>query len=524
MCDTDSEQETEVFFNLPTSEDQAQVTPQASTGPCFLTSPTENSIQNSSFTENDRSPVTGNTESCNQSNVAEAVHKMVQMQTHITGVLKGIADTLTNMNSCSNHPVRAEANIHQLTQAEQNQNESCRIQPRMSISLPQQTVPQREPDHFEPRNQTYANCHQPRYRECRNYSPSQPCRGDILNQHEERESVGSFRPQHRQNRQNRSGPIKIPPFCGKEDWRVWFNRFEAVANRQGWNSEDKLDELLPKLQGSAGDFVFTQLRPEALNNYHLLVAELNCRFRAVETSKTFAAKFSNRNQKSGETAEEYASELKCLYDKAHKGRDIQTRQEDLVRRFLDGLRDDEVRCEVEYVKDPCDIDEAVFHVVNYIQTRKRISQSPYGEKKMKKFVRSAKNSKCEEGEGDSDEEYACQVRSKPTKLKEQKQPQNQNKQIKDTELIPHQEPEMGNMLKQILDKISLLTENNTTRKPSKECYNCHKPGHFIRDCPQRKHSTYRRQTNSQENMMCPSTSRNHLNENGLTQMAEVTPQ
>ena len=33
---------------------------------------------------------------------------------------------------------------------------------------------------------------------------------------------------------------KLPPFTGKETWKVWFNRFEEVANRQNWTSEEKL--------------------------------------------------------------------------------------------------------------------------------------------------------------------------------------------------------------------------------------------------------------------------------------------
>ena len=145
---------------------------------------------------------------------------------------------------------------------------------------------------------------------------------------------------------------------------MWINRFEAVALRQEWDNEEKLDEILPKLQGSAGEFVFTQLIQDVLTDYNTLISELDCRFRVIETAKTFAAQFSHRDQKLNETAEEYAAELNRLYDKAHRGRDYQTRKEDLVRRFLDGLKVEEICSEVEYVKDPSDIDEAVYHVVN----------------------------------------------------------------------------------------------------------------------------------------------------------------
>ncbi|KAH3817419.1 hypothetical protein DPMN_118953 [Dreissena polymorpha] len=89
---------------------------------------------------------------------------------------------------------------------------------------------------------------------------------------------------------------KIPTFNGKDEWKVWFNRFETIANRQGWNDEEKLDHLLPKLQGSAGEFVFTQLLRETLDNYDELVREINNRFRIIETPRTFAAKFSQSYQ------------------------------------------------------------------------------------------------------------------------------------------------------------------------------------------------------------------------------------
>ena len=72
---------------------------------------------------------------------------------------------------------------------------------------------------------------------------------------------------------------------------------------------------------------------------------MNSRFRVIETARSFAAKFSQRTQKPNETVEDYAADLKRLYDKAHGFRDRRTRDEDLVRRFLDGLYDEEISFE-----------------------------------------------------------------------------------------------------------------------------------------------------------------------------------
>ena len=113
---------------------------------------------------------------------------------------------------------------------------------------------------------------------------------------------------------------------------------------------------------------------EEISCYSTLVKELTSRFHTIETEKTFAAKFSQRMQKHDETAEEYAAELKRLYSKAYKSRDSKTRQEDLVRRFLDGLKDHEARFEVEYHKEPEDIDEAVYHVVNLSRPEEETTQ------------------------------------------------------------------------------------------------------------------------------------------------------
>ena len=123
--------------------------------------------------------------------------------------------------------------------------------------------------------------------------------------------------------------LKVPPFNGKEDWKIWINRFEAIAERRNWSEDIKLDNLLPKLQGRAGDCSHSCLK----KHYRELIKELNNSFRLFETEKTFAAKFSKWVQTEDETIEEFAADLKRLYAKAYKNRDSRMKQEDLVCRF-----------------------------------------------------------------------------------------------------------------------------------------------------------------------------------------------
>ena len=76
-----------------------------------------------------------------------------------------------------------------------------------------------------------------------------------------------------------------------------------------------------------------------------------------ETHKTYEAQFSKRNQLPGETIEEYATVSKRLYGKAFIKRNPDSRQEALLRRLLNVLVDDQDGFEVEYYKDPTNIDE-----------------------------------------------------------------------------------------------------------------------------------------------------------------------
>ena len=96
---------------------------------------------------------------------------------------------------------------------------------------------------------------------------------------------------------------RFPNFTGKESWHTWYTHFDDVANRKGWDSEKHLDMLLPKLQGTAGDFVFDELNPEECANCKTLIKCLKCRFHKVESAKTYVVMFWKRNQRASETEE-----------------------------------------------------------------------------------------------------------------------------------------------------------------------------------------------------------------------------
>ena len=54
---------------------------------------------------------------------------------------------------------------------------------------------------------------------------------------------------------------------------------------------------------------------------------------------------------------------------------------------MDGLRDGNGRFEIEYNKEPEDIDEAVYHAISFVQTRRRNSREHFADRQHKKYTR-----------------------------------------------------------------------------------------------------------------------------------------
>ncbi|KAH3778575.1 hypothetical protein DPMN_180042 [Dreissena polymorpha] len=276
---------------------------------------------------------------------------------------------------------------------------------------------------------------------------------------------------HRPNQQRRLPPVKMASFSGKQVWVTWISQFEAIAKRNNWSQDEMLDQLLPRLEGLAAQFVFSQLSPNLLNDYQSLVEELDSRFRVIETPRSFASKFSRRSQRHGETLEEYAAELKQLYDKAHGWRDRRTRDEDLVRRFLDELSDDDVKFEVEFNKEPRNIDEAVYFAVNLIEIR----GSNRAERRSRYNAKRTENDDYDGTISDKDEKaFAIKetdAETTSTRVKNEIESKSQASTIKE-------------LLARI---VKLECERNTPQKRNFKtdvtCFRCQQKGHYARECP-----------------------------------------
>ena len=265
--------------------------------------------------------------------------------------------------------------------------------------------------------------------------------------------------------------MKVPAFDGKEEWRVWVTRFETIADRLQLDEDQRLDHLLQRLEGQAATVAFTLLPPAVLHNYRDL--RLNYQVDLVETTKIFEARFTRRNQRHDESVEAYASELKMLYDRAHPQRDRRTREEDLVRRFLDGLQDEEARFEVKFHKEPTTVDEAVFNVATYLQMR--------GNQDERRYRRPTRRATEKPSEPQIDSRGTRRQWSRDTGGKCFSYSSQQPRQCNE----PKDEI-LTKILKRLDDLVSKY-DNAKRGKPNRKqdvvCYGCQQKGHFARECP-----------------------------------------
>ena len=269
--------------------------------------------------------------------------------------------------------------------------------------------------------------------------------------------------------ENASGQVKLtlPRFDGKTRWRTFINQFEAIT--EDWPVGQKLYHMLASLTGDAADFAF-ELDSYVRHDYEYLVEELQRRFKTTETPQTCARQFYRRRLRSGETLKEFASDLKTLVRKAYpSGLNRWAMEQMLVKQFFDGLGDDELRYNIEYVKMPKGLDEAVDLVYEHDEFRQIKRDSKHKIKMVRAYPQK---------ENGTTEQPECSKQSTSTSRKERKE---------DVKLVPQVEfsqsetKELRAMLKRITERLDRL-EGKTSKIDERACFKCGKTGHFQRNC------------------------------------------
>ncbi len=238
--------------------------------------------------------------------------------------------------------------------------------------------------------------------------------------------------------------------------------------------------------------------------YERLVREMNSRFMMEETHKTYRIQFGRRKQIYRESVGEYASELKRLYDRAYEQKYPEIRQQALVDRFLSGLRDHDLRFAVEWSKEPSTIEEAVRHVVHYMEAKQGHGYDNISEYSgASQYVNSRKVTFSDESD-DSDDEPDRQrsVSRSPLGRSRHSVRQVGNADGKPSIVRKQLTPPNGNVsnrdILQTLQQLCRYFDNgegtNKEDKPAVnqsgdkfahiQCYHCRNFGHVKRDCPE----------------------------------------
>ncbi|MES9879992.1 MAG: hypothetical protein ABW185_03835 [Sedimenticola sp.] len=310
-----------------------------------------------------------------------------------------------------------------------------------------------------------------------------------------------------------TGHTKLPKFTGegKCSWKVWLARFTTVAEIHNWDENTCLSELVQHLDGSAADFVFDQISADCRFDYKRLVREMNSRFLMEETRKTYRIQFGRRTQRHRESVEEFASDLKRLYDRAYERRDPDIRQQSLVDKFLAGLRDQDLQFAVEWSKEPATIEEAVRHVIHYMEARQgRDHEDGCDYRGTSHYNSNPRKVTFSDDSDDSDDDFEKRRYASRSPIRRNRHPVSVRQVLNSTgkpSLDTTKSPKvLGNASSNLVHAMEQFVacfgnENRTDNREDHptvvssgrdgfaniQCYQCRNFGHIKRDCPEMAH-------------------------------------
>ena len=113
---------------------------------------------------------------------------------------------------------------------------------------------------------------------------------------------------------------QIAKFSGQdldnEPFDDWFTQFEMIAGLCKWEGLTKLVHLTTHLRGPAFAF-YKSCSVAEKSDHQLLVGELRKQFTPVHIQAVQTSRYHERKQKTGESVDDYAQDLRKLFHKAY---------------------------------------------------------------------------------------------------------------------------------------------------------------------------------------------------------------
>ncbi|GFV14564.1 uncharacterized protein TNCV_3999151 [Trichonephila clavipes] len=136
--------------------------------------------------------------------------------------------------------------------------------------------------------------------------------------------------------------VKLSTYEGKNNWEVYKTQFSIISEANGWTEGVKACQLAASLRGEAAEILQSLPDTERLN-LNSLYNVLDLRF-GQKYSKDYARlQMKTRLQKTGESLQEYASEVERLANLAFFDHPATVRETISLQYFVDGLKDGEIQ-------------------------------------------------------------------------------------------------------------------------------------------------------------------------------------
>lgn len=136
--------------------------------------------------------------------------------------------------------------------------------------------------------------------------------------------------------------LKPPTFDGKSSFVIFRLQFEAAAEKNRWDNEDKATALMLALRGEASEVLKT-LPSAAHKNYDLILATLQRRYGEEHKQDLFRIELRNRKQKPGESLQQLAADIERLAHQSYPTYPAEYLEGMMIEVFTGAVRDPDIQ-------------------------------------------------------------------------------------------------------------------------------------------------------------------------------------